>query len=190
MIVICSVSCIIYICKTFLLLRNNLFFSVLEKPKDITVISYGQGKFNLTWKASNQRPYNFTLYWCKTLKPPPSKCDGPLEWLHTTKTKHILHLPDKQTSYQFAVSANDDGYTSGMSWASCIVYYKGGKFYIFFPHFYFITYFSDILLNYDCSFSISRNVTSSFISFIVVCTLMQEFFFFPLCNNLAAFMMI
>lgn len=100
---------------------------MLEKPKDVIVLSYGLGEFNLSWKASNQRPYNFTVYWCKTVKPRPSKCDGPLEWLHTTRTKHMLRLPDKDTGYQFAVSANDDGYTSGMSWASCIVYYKGGK---------------------------------------------------------------
>ncbi|XP_054714344.1 uncharacterized protein LOC129223978 [Uloborus diversus] len=93
---------------------------LLEGPRDIVVLSHGNGTYEVSWKMSNRRPMNYTVFWCQSLKPRPVKCNGALSWLHTLKQQVELQLPDK-SNYQFAVSANDERKSSGMYWASCIV---------------------------------------------------------------------
>ena len=101
-----------------------------HKPIGIDVYSFGGGRYEVQWSKprvsqSNDQIVNFTVFWCKNLRPRPFPCEGPIDWVHTKNMSIALELPDIATNYQFAVSANTESSSSGMSWAECIVPING-----------------------------------------------------------------
>lgn len=100
---------------------------VLSPPRDISVLSHGQGNYTISWKEplSEHSISNYTLFWCSSIRPRPFKCEGHVEWKFTHELKEELELFDKNTNYQFAVAANSQHMTSGMQWALCVVPYSG-----------------------------------------------------------------
>lgn len=102
--------------------------NILPLPEDITVISTDYGHYEMSWKHSKNTVENdarFVVFWCSSLKPSISRCEGPLQWLETQKLNTTLPpLPDKETNFQFAVAVTSGQQCSGMRWASCIVPYK------------------------------------------------------------------
>lgn len=101
-----------------------------HKPTNIDVYSFGGGRYEVQWSKprisqANYQFVNYTVFWCKNLRPRPFPCEGPIDWVHTKNLSIALELPDIATNYQFAVSANTDSSSSGMSWAECIVPING-----------------------------------------------------------------
>ncbi|GIY71793.1 cytokine receptor [Caerostris extrusa] len=95
---------------------------MLHGPKDITVISYGRGNYDISWKTPDVRYSNFILYWCETHPSAPEvKCGRRhLQWIPiVNKTFHKLLLSNQDSIYQFAVATIHDQQTSGMYWAAC-----------------------------------------------------------------------
>ncbi|KAG8188105.1 hypothetical protein JTE90_002458 [Oedothorax gibbosus] len=96
----------------------------LQGPKDITVVSYDQGSYDISWRSPFPTITNYTLFWCETLRVRPARCDGQLEWATVVnETSHKLYLPSNSTNYQFAVASVQGRKTSGMVWAPCTVVY-------------------------------------------------------------------
>ncbi|CAG2167021.1 unnamed protein product [Oppiella nova] len=103
--------------------RNDI---IAHKPLNIDVYSFGGGRYEVQWTEPRNNTMsgsvvNYTVFWCRTLRPRPFPCDGAIDWVHTNNKSIALELPDIRSNYQFAVSANTLTTTSGMSWAECIV---------------------------------------------------------------------
>ncbi|GBM92723.1 Cytokine receptor [Araneus ventricosus] len=95
---------------------------MLPGPRDIFVISYGKGLYNISWKAPDVLFTQYVLFWCENYKLSSTKCDGPLNTVSVTgQTKRELILPDRNSNYQFAVATVHGFQTSGMYWAPCTV---------------------------------------------------------------------
>ncbi len=100
--------------------------NIPHKPTNIDVFSYGGGRYELQWGQPRDNSIsgpivNYTVFWCRNLKPRPFPCEGAIDWIQTTNTSIALELSDISVNYQFAVSANALNSSSGMSWAECIV---------------------------------------------------------------------
>ncbi|KAF8777452.1 Cytokine receptor like protein [Argiope bruennichi] len=95
---------------------------MLMGPRDISVISYGKGLYNISWKAPDVRYSHYIMFWCENYKLSSTRCDGPLNMVSVSgQTKRELFLPDRNTNYQFAVATVQGSQTSGMFWAPCTV---------------------------------------------------------------------
>lgn len=82
-----------------------------------TKLAYENGTYELSW-AGIQNIDNYTLFWCHHNTT--NICSGRINFtvLNPNMNKHIINLP-RDYRYQFAISANKGGSTSGMVWAKC-----------------------------------------------------------------------
>lgn len=115
--------------EKFSTITINKSENLLPVPKDITVISYDQGHYKISWKPvykASDPVKSYTVFWCtyhqnQIFRPFP--CNGSIHWKYVSDgiTSIKLNLADFQTNFQFAVSANSEYSTSGMEWAPCII---------------------------------------------------------------------
>ncbi|XP_065215488.1 cytokine receptor-like [Planococcus citri] len=96
---------------------------LVPEPTVFTKIDYGDGIYELSWTPPDNlqdKIVNYTTFWCESEKDRPYQCSGQLDWLHLppNATKHNFTI-NSNRSYQFAISANTEISTSGMSWAVC-----------------------------------------------------------------------
>ncbi|XP_054162668.1 uncharacterized protein LOC128960575 [Oppia nitens] len=103
--------------------RNDM---IAHKPLNIDAYSLGEGRYEIHWteprfNSLSGPVVNYTVFWCKTLRPRPFPCEGDINWKHTNSLSIDINETDIHSNYQFAVSANTATTTSGMSWAECIV---------------------------------------------------------------------
>ncbi|KAG5899472.1 hypothetical protein JTB14_015324 [Gonioctena quinquepunctata] len=79
--------------------------------------------YELSWDAprsSGKEITNYTIFWCNNDRDRPHQCTGNLNWtvIPVGISKFNLSLP-RNIIYQFAISANSENSSSGMSWAEC-----------------------------------------------------------------------
>ncbi|CAH1153652.1 unnamed protein product [Phaedon cochleariae] len=79
------------------------------------------GLVELKWDApvhSKREITNYTIFWCDNHRDRPHQCKGRLNWVTVPKntSKYNVSINDL---YQFAISANSHGSSSGMLWAEC-----------------------------------------------------------------------
>ncbi|XP_075218281.1 cytokine receptor domeless isoform X2 [Lycorma delicatula] len=98
---------------------------VIPEPLTFTKIDFDNGMYELSWQkpTGNPKVENYTIFWCQHDKDRPYPCLGYLNWTHvgTDVNIHNITVPEKNKTYQFAVSANSYKKSSGMVWASCTV---------------------------------------------------------------------
>lgn len=94
------------------------------RPKSLTKIYRGPGRYEVAWRAPADRAtevVSYTLYWCRPVnrKDRPYQCDGQMDWkvLEPDRGRrgvqtHDLLLPSEDV-YQIAVSANTHTLSSG-----------------------------------------------------------------------------
>nr|XP_023020185.1 cytokine receptor-like [Leptinotarsa decemlineata] len=81
--------------------------------------------YEVTWdppKPTDKKITNYTVYWCDNDRDRPYQCEGILNWtvLPGDTFRYNLSLARKKI-YQFAISANSETSTSGMTWAECTI---------------------------------------------------------------------
>lgn len=94
---------------------------LLPGPEEVTVLSYGNGKYRVMWEYPQKNISaitGFTVIWCPSLH----LHKHAVEWqsVPANMTYEDIQL-SYDASYQFAVSADRTKTSSGMKWASCVV---------------------------------------------------------------------
>lgn len=96
---------------------------LLNGARNITVLSYRRGEYDISWVAPDEEHYNFTLFWCELLKYGKDQCKGPVQWMQIyNETHQKLFFPNHFTSYRFGVAVNRYYQTSGIYWSSCTAF--------------------------------------------------------------------
>jgi len=99
------------------------------QPMSITkTILEDKSMIEVAWFPPRNRStvVSYTIFWCKFPKQRPYQCDGQLDWMdvkpypHNQTMIHKIPLPDAET-YQLAVAANSQDYSSGMVWSTCTI---------------------------------------------------------------------
>ncbi|XP_072753028.1 uncharacterized protein Dome isoform X2 [Anoplolepis gracilipes] len=96
-----------------------------REPIEFTITVFEKGLYELSWKPPIMRKdiTNYTIFWCDSERDRPFQCTGYLNWSHVSAntTAYNITVPDPDKVYQFAISANTNKGSSGMTWASCTV---------------------------------------------------------------------
>ncbi|GFT12485.1 hypothetical protein NPIL_470111 [Nephila pilipes] len=96
---------------------------LLDGPRDITVLSYRRGEYDISWKAPDEEHYNFTLFWCELLKYGKDQCKGPVQWMQIfNETFQKLYFPNFYANYRFGIVTSHHHRTSGIYWSSCTAF--------------------------------------------------------------------
>ncbi|XP_044765029.1 cytokine receptor [Coccinella septempunctata] len=100
-----------------------------REPTRLRKEELDHGYYRLSWQPPKMKLHqpirNYTIFWCNDEKERPP-CTGKLDWIVVprNKTSHDQRIPSNKT-FQFAISANTDHGSSGMTWAHCTdLYYK------------------------------------------------------------------
>ncbi|KAF5285699.1 hypothetical protein FQA39_LY16505 [Lamprigera yunnana] len=100
----------------------------LHEPLSFTKIAFGDGKYELLWKAPKQSLFysspvkNYTIFWCTHDRDRPYQCTGYLSWIEIPTDKRSFNITVSDDKiHQFAISANTQTSSSGMVWAACTV---------------------------------------------------------------------
>ncbi|XP_063237543.1 cytokine receptor [Bacillus rossius redtenbacheri] len=95
------------------------------QPISFANTAFQNGTFELSWKppANISGIKDYTIFWCEDERDRPYQCKGFLDWIHVPKNENVklLHVPNNNNTYQFAISVNSEKASSGMVWASCTV---------------------------------------------------------------------
>lgn len=98
---------------------------LLPEPLSFTKAALGNGTYELTWRhpmVNMSGVSDYTIFWCENYRDRPYQCDGRLQWERVPASltaRNFTVTEDK--IYQFAISANGYGTSSGMVWASCTI---------------------------------------------------------------------
>ena len=77
--------------------------------------------YNVTWKKpfGDYEITSYTVFWCTSLSDLTSQCDSPIDYERVNETLQIFTLTSSDRYLKFAVSANTEISTSGMTWEQC-----------------------------------------------------------------------
>ncbi|KAK4871636.1 hypothetical protein RN001_015760 [Aquatica leii] len=100
----------------------------VDEPLSYTKIAFGDGKYELSWKAPKRSMFYtspveyYTIFWCTHDRDRPYQCTGYLSWIEIPSDKKIFNITVSEDKiHQFAISANTNTSSSGMVWAACTV---------------------------------------------------------------------
>ena len=89
------------------------------KPENIQVVRLGK-IYTLSWKNPIGHVItSYTVFWCTSLSDSTSQCDSPIDYERVNETLQIFTLTSSDRYLKFAVSANTESSTSGMTWEQC-----------------------------------------------------------------------
>ncbi|CAO1402264.1 unnamed protein product, partial [Diamesa tonsa] len=88
------------------------------KPENIQVVQLDKD-YTILWEKpkGDYEITSYTVFWCITLKG--SQCDVPIELRKFNGTDRRFEYQSSDHNLKFAVSANTDSSTSGMTWEQC-----------------------------------------------------------------------
>ncbi|CAB3361568.1 Hypothetical predicted protein [Cloeon dipterum] len=104
--------------------------SGIKGPLAFTKIEYDDGVTELSWNEPDTTDLigstpiiDYTIFWCENTKDKAFQCTGSMNWIRVPAKAnwHNVTIPDKNRTYQFAISANGENESSGLSWTVCTV---------------------------------------------------------------------
>ncbi|XP_045481891.1 cytokine receptor [Harmonia axyridis] len=115
--------------KNYSVVRIPSHQDCAREPRKLRKELLDSGYYRLSWQPPkmeiHQHIKNYTIFWCNDERERPP-CTGKLDWVvvPSNRTVHNQRIPSNKT-FQFAISANTDRGSSGMTWAHCTdLYYK------------------------------------------------------------------
>lgn len=91
-------------------------------PTNIKKIRVNSTTYNLSWVGPNHGPHitSYTVFWCESPNESPSHCKDSINFQRVDHSVTQFQLETNDTM-NFAISANSDVSSSGMTWAMCTV---------------------------------------------------------------------
>ena len=89
------------------------------KPENIQVVALG-GNYHVTWTEpiGDYDITSYTVFWCTSVSNSSTQCDSPIDFKRVNGTLQF-NMKSSDRHLKFAVSANTDSTTSGMTWEQC-----------------------------------------------------------------------
>ncbi|XP_065351856.1 cytokine receptor-like isoform X2 [Cloeon dipterum] len=110
-------------CKPFCI-KGPLAFTKIEYDDGVTELSWNEPDTPGLGELSGLLPIvDYTIFWCENSKDKAFQCTGSMNWIRVPANAnwHNVTIPDKNRTYQFAISANSKNQSSGLSWTVCTV---------------------------------------------------------------------